>query len=157
MDKVIDFLSKLNIEYELREHEPVYTVEEAESIKDMITGIGCKNLFLKDKSESYFLYVINCNKRADLKMLQKEINCNRLKFASEEELYKYFKVKGGSVSPLGVINDDESRVTIILDSELRGNKLLVHPNINSATISISYDDLIKVINHCGNKILIIKI
>lgn len=54
MDKVIEVLKKLNIEYEIIEHAPVYTVEEAENIENMIDGVGCKNLFLKDKNNRYF-------------------------------------------------------------------------------------------------------
>lgn len=151
MEKVLDLLSKLKIEYGFLEHKPVYTVEEARDIDALIEGTGCKNLFLKDKSNHYFLYVLNCEKRADLKKLQKDIECGRLNFASEDDLYKYLKLTRGSVSPLGIINDEECDVTVVLDNELKEKRLLMHPNINTATVSIEYDDIIKFIQFCRNK------
>lgn len=156
MDKVIEVLTKLNIEYEIIEHAPVYTVEEAEKIENMIDGIGCKNLFLKDKSNNYFLYVLYSQKKADLKSLQKKLQCGRLSFASEEELYEMLKLNKGSVSPLGIINNKECNVIVILDGELENKKLLMHPNLNTFTISMGYNDLIKFINYCNNKYIIYK-
>lgn len=156
MDKVIEVLKKLNIEYEIIEHAPVYTVEEAENIENMIDGVGCKNLFLKDKNNTYFLYVLNSQKKADLKSLQKKLQCGRLSFASEEELYEMLKLNRGSVSPLGIINNKECNVIVILDSELENNKLLMHPNLNTFTISMGCDDLITCIDYCNNQYIIYK-
>lgn len=156
MDKVIEVLKKLNIEYEIIEHAPVYTVEEAENIENMIDGVGCKNLFLKDKNNRYFLYVLNSYKKADLKSLQKKLQCGRLSFASEEELYEMLKLNRGSVSPLGIINNKECNVIVILDGELQDKKLLMHPNLNTFTISMDYDNLMKFIDYCNNKYFIYK-
>lgn len=91
------------------------------------------------------------DKRADLKILANKINGKRLSFANEVELKTYLGLIPGSVTPLGVINDKESIVTLVLDKELKNKILLVHPNRNTATIAIRYEDLIKFINYCGNK------
>lgn len=149
MNEVLKLLKNLNIEYNIIEHDPVYTVEEAEHIENMIDGIGCKNLFLKDKN-SYYLYILQEYKKADLKQISHELNIGRLSFASEEELNDKLKLKKGSVTPMGIINDNSS-VILIIDKELKKETILVHPNVNTATISIRYDDLIRYIEYFNNK------
>ena len=89
-----------------------------------------------------------------MKYIAKQIGSKRLSFASDEELVELLKLIPGSVTPLGIINDNK-RVKILIDRELRAQRLLIHPNINTATISITYDDLLLFINACGNEYLII--
>lgn len=149
MNEVLKLLKNLNIEYNIIEHDPVYTVEEAEHIENMIDGIGCKNLFLKDK-KSYYLYILKEDKKADLKELRSKLNIGRLTFAREKELNDKLKLKRGSVTPMGIINDNSS-IILLIDKQLKNNTILVHPNINTATISIRYDDLIKYIEYFNNK------
>jgi len=145
-----ELLNELDIQYEEIEHEAVYTVEEANRIESMIDGIGCKNLFLTDRNK-YFLYVLKDNKRADLKELAKYLNVLRLSFGSEDKLIGLLGLTKGSVTPLGIINDKDRLVTIILDKDLVGEKLLCHPNVNTKTLSINYDDLIKIIEYTKHK------
>lgn len=148
---ILELLKEMNIEYELQEHRAVYTVEDVQEIFLNLDGIGCKNLFLKDIKKKLFLYTLPDNKRADLKTLPEKINSKRLSFANENDLQEYLGLTPGSVTPLGIINDKEQKVTVVLDKELKNNKVLIHPNRNTATISIKYEDLIKFINHCGNE------
>lgn len=145
-----EILNKLNIKYDEIEHDAVYTVEEANKIEAMIEGIGCKNLFLTDKNK-YFLYVLKDDKRADLKELAKYLNVLRLSFGNEDKLMELLGLTKGSVTPLGIINDKDNEVTIILDKDLVGCKLLCHPNTNTKTMNIEYDDLIKLIEYTGHK------
>ncbi len=148
---ILELLKEMNIEYELQEHRAVYTVEDVQEIFLNLDGIGCKNLFLKDIKKNLFLYTLPDNKRADLKTLPEKINNKRLSFANENDLQEYLGLTLGSVTPLGIINDKEQKVTVVLDKELKNNKVLIHPNRNTATISIKYEDLIKFIKHCGNE------
>lgn len=148
---ILELLKEMNIEYELQEHRAVYTVEDVQEIFLNLDGIGCKNLFLKDIKKNLFLYTLPDNKRADLKTLPEKINSKRLSFANENDLQEYLGLTPGSVTPLGIINDKEQKVTVVLDKELKNNKVLIHPNRNTATISIKYEDLIKFIKHCGNE------
>lgn len=147
---ILDVLDKLNIKYNMQEHKAVYTVEEMQEIFLDMEGIGCKNLFLKDAKKNLFLYTLPEDKRADLKTLPEKINSKRLSFANENDLQTYLGLIPGAVTPLGIINDKEQKVTVVLDKELKNNKVLIHPNRNTATISIKYDDLIKFIKYCGN-------
>lgn len=150
---IYEILKDLNIHYEEIEHDAVYTVEEANKIESMIEGIGCKNLFLTDKNK-YFLYVLKDEKRADLKELAKYLNVLRLSFGNEDKLMELLGLTKGSVTPLGIINDKNSEVTVILDKDLVDCKLLCHPNINTKTMNIDYEDLIKLIEYTKHKYII---
>ena len=151
--EILEVLEDLNIEYKMQEHKPAYTVDDLKDVFFNMEGIGCKNLFLKDAKKNLFLYTLPEDKRADLKTLPEKINSKRLSFANENDLQTYLGLTPGSVTPLGIISDKEQKVTVVLDKELKNNKVLIHPNRNTATISIKYDDLIKFIKHCGNKYL----
>lgn len=151
--EILEVLDKLNIKYEIQEHKPAYTVDDLKDVFLNMEGIGCKNLFLKDAKKNLFLYTLPEDKRADLKTLPEKINSKRLSFANENDLQTYLGLIPGAVTPLGIINDKEKKVTVVLDKELKNNKVLIHPNRNTATISIKYDDLIKFIKYCGNYFL----
>ena len=151
---IYKFLTQLGIDYQKINHQSVSTVEEAMFINEQIDGVACKNLFLKSSDKQFFIYMMTVEKRADLKYIAKQIGSKRLSFASDEELVELLKLIPGSVTPLGIINDNK-RVKILIDRELRAQRLLIQPNINTATISITYDDLLLFINACGNEYLII--
>ena len=151
---IYKFLTQLGIDYQKINHQSVSTVEEAMFINEQIDGVACKNLFLKSSDKQFFIYMMTVEKRADLKYIAKQIGSKRLSFASDEELVELLKLIPGSVTPLGIINDNK-RVKILIDRELRAQRLVIHLNINTATISITYDDLLLFINACGNEYLII--
>ena len=117
-------------------------------------GEVCKNLFLRDaKGERHFLVVLNKDKKADLKSIQKQLGCTRLGFASEGRLLEYLHLQKGEVTPLGIINDPDALVEVVLDNDLAGKtKLGFHPNDNTATLWISFNSLKKIIKRNGNKI-----
>lgn len=154
--EILEVLKKLEITYELLNHQAVYTVEEAKQIENMIDGIGCKNLFITDKKGSYYLLVLEENKKANLKELAKTLNVSKLTFASSEELKEILGLEPGSVTPLSIINDKENRVLLIIDEYLTNKKILVHPNTNTKTISINFNDLVKIINYTEHKYIIYK-
>lgn len=140
-----EVLKELNIEFKEIEHEPVFTIKQAQSIKTKIEGVGCKNLFLTDKKGRYILVILNENKKANIKQIEKMVGVSHLSFADTAELKKILKLEQGSVTPFGILNDTDSKVILIIDSDLKDKKLLFHPNVNTKTISITYDNLIKFI------------
>ncbi|NLK64828.1 MAG: prolyl-tRNA synthetase associated domain-containing protein [Tissierellia bacterium] len=155
--KLYDILNKLAIKYVRYEHEPVYTVEEADNLDIDIPGQHCKNLFLRNKKGNIHYLVIACSKKhIDLKLLSKQIASSGLSFASEERLNKYLGLKAGAVSPFGLINDMERQVIVLIDKDLTDKDTVnFHPNVNTATIGLSYADLEKFIKWHGNKFLYI--
>lgn len=145
--ELYDVLKELNINYEEVEHTPVYTVQDVKDLKLTIKGTGCKNLFLKNKKKEYYLLIMQEDKVADIKDIGKRANASHLSFGNETELKDILDLERGYCSPFGIINDTENKVVLIIDRELKGKKLLFHPNRNTATLSIDYKDLIKFIEY----------
>ncbi len=152
---IYKILNKLNIKYEELSHKAVYTVEETKTIENMLDGTGCKNLFLTNKKGKYYLYVLEEDKQANIKELQGILNEKHLSFGKEEDLNNILNLTKGSVTPLGIINDKENKVTVLLDKNLVNKKILAHPNTNTKTISIEYSDLIKLIEYTNHTYVII--
>lgn len=144
---ILKLLAELGIKFELLEHEAVYTVEESRRLRifEKLNGQPCKNLFLRNKRGEYFLLVLPADKRADLKLVAKLLNLPRLSFASEAELEEILGLHTGAVTPLGIINDGAKKVRLVIDAELQDKTLLLHPNTNTATISLAFADLLKLI------------
>lgn len=152
---IYNILDELNIKYEQIEHKPVFTIEEAleEKIPDKINGIECKNLFVKNK-DNYYLIFMEASKRANLKELAKFLSKSKLSFSNEKELKEILNLNIGSVTPIGIINDKNNLVVLLIDKDLKGKKVLVHPNTNTKTMSIEYEDLIKFIEYTNHKYII---
>lgn len=161
MKEVIEKLEELGIEYELIEHQAVYTIEDMENLDTSIFKGAeiCKNLFLRDqKGRRHFLVVISSEKQADLSNIQKQAESTRLSFASQERLMKYLGVEAGHVSPMALLHDKEDDVEVMIDKELKEKSMIaVHPNTNQASILITPANLekyIKATNHRINYITI---
>ena len=153
---IYDLLKELNIKYDEVEHQAIYTVEEGKEIDRNIEGVSCKNLFLKDHKNNFYLVVLERDKEIKLNDLRKFLHVSNLHFADEEYLHDLLGVIKGSVTPLGIINDKDNKVTIVLDDYLVDKKLLFHPLVNTKTINIEYKDLIRIIEHLNHKYLILK-
>ncbi len=153
-EKVLDVLDELGISYNRHEHPPVYTVEEAEKQWTEIIGAHCKNLFLRNKKGNrHYLVILEASKVADLKTLNKLLGEDRLSFASENRLMNYLGLETGAVSAFGLINDKESHVKVIIDEDLKKAEAVnFHPNVNTATVGISFADFEKFLAWCGNPI-----
>lgn len=124
-EKVFTMLNALNIEYQIINHPAVFTVEDMINLNITQYGDVCKNLFLSDaKGERHFLVVLDKDKKANLKSIQKQLGCTRLSFVSEERLFKYLHLQKGEVTPLGIINDPDAFVEVVLDNDLAGKTSL---------------------------------
>lgn len=158
-EKVLKKLDELNIHYKLIDHPAVYTIDTMDELHLNKNGHIVKNLFLKNSNgKKHYLVVLKGDKKADLKSIKSQINSTALSFASEERLEKYLGLSKGAVTPLGIINDEEHLVNIVLDEDLKKEEIIgVHPNVNTSTVFISYNDLIKFINSFGNEIFYVNI
>ncbi len=154
MTDIYEIFRKLEIEFLEHEHPAVFTVEEAELHKGHLDGVKIKNLFLRNKKgDKHFLFITNAFKKIDLKKLSNVTGERKLGFASDERLEKYLKLMSGSVSPFGIINDQNREVVVILDMEiLIDEKLNFHPNRNTATVQIFKEDLFKFLEWAGNEV-----
>ena len=157
--KVLDFLAQAQIPFEMTEHEPVYTMEDMTRIGLDTLGTICKNLFIRDaKGKRHYLITADNNTQINLKELGIKLDAGKVSFASSERLEKYLGVTAGCVSPFGVLNDSEHCVTVVLDRRLIGKERLgVHPNEHSATLWLSYDNLVTALERIGNEIVVLDI
>lgn len=149
---VYSVLERLGISWQRYEHPPVFTVEEAEEHWKPITATHCKNLFLRNqKGTTHYLVVLEHTKRADLKALASKIGDDRLSFASPERLQKYLGLTPGAVSPFGLVHDGARDVRVILDADLKNaDTVAFHPNVNTATITLSFADFQRFLEDRGN-------
>lgn len=151
--KVMEVLEKLGISYDRHEHPPVYTVEEAEKHWTKITGAHCKNLFLRNKKGNrHYLVILLSSKQADLKKLTAKLGEDRLSFGSPERLKRTLGLEPGAVSPFGLINDETKEVRVVIDEDLKeAGRVNFHPNVNTATVGLSYADFERFLAWCGNR------
>jgi Ala-tRNA(Pro) deacylase len=152
-------LDALGIGYELFEHPPVHTGEEAATHWQHIPGAAVKNLFLRNKrGDRHYLVILAIEKQADLRQLVKVIGDDRLSFGSPERLQKFLGVTPGSVSPLGLVHDGNRAVRVIVDSDLRNaERLIFHPNDNTASLTIAGGDFARFLEHRGNTVRWVKL
>lgn len=152
-DLVLQTLAEQNIPYQLWEHPAVYTIEEMDALDLPAPEAVVKNLFLRDaKGRRYFLVVLSKEKQADLRALGERLGV-KLSFASPERLAACMGLEKGSVTPFGVLNDQERKVEVLLDQDLRTRPLVaVHPNENTATVALAPEDLLQVLEDHGNPV-----
>jgi Ala-tRNA(Pro) deacylase len=139
---VYDALDAMGIQYDRYEHPPVFTGEEAAEHWGTIEATQVKNLFLRNKKGNrQYLVILEINKQADLRGLVKTIGDDRFSFGSAERLMATFGVTPGSVSPFGLLHAGSKEVRVIVDQDLRSaDKLIFHPNLNTASITITVAD-----------------
>lgn len=155
--EIYEFLNKKGIQYEVDEHEAVYNMEQLSQVDLKYPEADAKNLFVRDdKRKHYYLISVKGDKRVNLKVLRKEYNTRPLSFASDDELNEIMGLIPGAVTPLGLLNDMECKVSLFLDKELYDLGMIgVHPNDNRATLWIKVNDLIDIIKEHGNLVEII--
>lgn len=154
---VLERLKEKGIPFERTEHPAVYTIEEMEAEALHYPADVCKNLFLRDaKGKRHFLVVMEKNKRADLDRLHTLLGTSKLSFASEDRLMRYLGLTKGAVTPLGILNDHDHAVEVVLDRDLEKHpRLGVHPCVNTATVWLAFSDLRRLIEENGNRICLL--
>ncbi len=140
---LLTMLSKLNIRYNIYEHPPLHTVKESKKLRGRIEGIHTKNLFLKNKKNKFFLFSCQESTIVDLKQLNKELNLGNISFAKDLYLKNILGVKPGSVTPFGLINDQNNEIKFFLDKKiLYHKKVNFHPLVNTSTVSLDAKDFL---------------
>lgn len=152
-------LDALGIRYERHEHPPVFTAEEAAVHWAPLHATEVKNLFLRNKKGNrHYLVILDVAKAADLKQIVKLVGDDRLSFGSPERLMNELGLTPGSVSPFGLLNDADGSVRVLVDADLRGkDRLIFHPNINTASVVISWADLEAFFASRTNRVSVVEI
>jgi len=150
--EVISYLNDLNIPFELHEHPPVPTVEEALPYWKDIDATHCKNLFFRNhKGNRHYLVILDHRRQLNIKDLEQKLKQGKISFASPKRMERYLGLGAGSVSAFGIINDHENHVHIFLDEALQSaTHISFHPNENNATLVISFASFLRFLETSGN-------
>lgn len=151
-DELLARLDDLRITYRLYHHPAVFTVAESLGMERDMPGVHCRNLFLRDKKKAMFLISAANETKIDLKKLENLIASDRLSFGSPDRLWENLGVRAGSVCPYAITNDKEGLVSLILDAYMmQGEVVNFHPLINTMTIAVTPDDLVRFIRTTGHE------
>ena len=141
--KLLDLIEKKGINSRLYTHEPLSTVEESMKHRGEIEGAHSKNLFFKNKKNSFFLFSCLENTTVNIKNISKSLSLGNISFANEHYLSLYLGVKPGAVTPFGLLNDIENKVIFFLDRNFFNYKIVnFHPLTNTSTIGMNINDFI---------------
>ena len=141
--KVYDLLDELGVEYERVDHEAAMTIEDCAEIDRALGADICKNLFLCNRQETeFYLLMMPGDKKFSTKVLSAQINSSRLSFAKAEYMAEYMDITPGSVSVMGLMNDKEKRIQLLIDEDLlKAGVFGCHPCINTSSLRMKVSDL----------------
>ena len=156
-DRLVGEFDAHDIDYQMFDHVPVFSVQEANKVEEGIAGLSVKNLFLRDKKRKPFLITVLSERRVDLKNLRHVLQSSgNLSFANEEMLWALLGVRPGSVNPFCIVNDIEKQVTPVLDRGiLKGGQFNAHPLRNDKSVALSADDLMGLYQLWGREPLVV--
>ncbi len=143
--RVYNLLDSLGIEYERTDHEQADTMEACNEIDAILQVTICKNLFLCNRQKTnFYLLMMPGDKPFKTKELSSQINSARLSFASPEDMERLLNITPGSVSIMGLMNDKENAVQLLVDEDvLKGEYLGCHPCINTSSLKLRTKDVIE--------------
>ena len=144
--RVYDFLDSLGISYQRVDHEAVMTIEACRHVDQILNAAICKNLFLCNRQEtSFYLLLLPGDKKFKTKEVSSQLGVARLSFANETYMEKFLDITPGSVSILGLMNDKDNKVQLLIDEDLLNQAYLgCHPCINTSSLRIKTDDILNV-------------
>lgn len=158
--RVYDLLDSLNIDYGRIDHAPAFTMEVCKEIDETLGATICKNLFLCNRQKtSFYLLMLPGDKVFKTKELSSQIGSARLSFAGSDDMEKYLDITPGAVSIMGLMNDKDKAVRLLVDSDvLNGEYIGCHPCVNTSSLKIKTSDLFeKVLPAMGHEMKIVSL
>jgi Ala-tRNA(Pro) deacylase len=151
-DELFACFDRLGIKHSTVSHPPLFTVEQSQALRGQIPGGHTKNLFLKDKKDALYLVTAPEDSVIELKSLHRLLGASgRFSFGSADLMMETLGVIPGAVTPLGVINDKDARITVVLDKTLMQNAVInCHPLVNTMTTSLPREGLIAFLESTGH-------
>ncbi|MCQ2512712.1 MAG: prolyl-tRNA synthetase associated domain-containing protein [Lachnospiraceae bacterium] len=143
--RTYDFLDQLGIAYERVDHEAAFTIEACEEIDKALAPTSiCKNLFLCNSQKTkFYMLLLPGDKKFKTKELSHQINSARLSFGPGEYMEEYLDITPGSLSILGLMNDKEKNVQLLIDEDvLKDDYIGCHPCINTSSLKIKTEDIL---------------
>ena len=143
--RVYDLMDRLQIPFQYVDHEPAMTMEACERIDQVLQAKMCKNLMLCNRQcTDFYLLLMPGDKPFKTKELSKQIGSSRLSFASGDYMEQFLDITPGSLSLLGLMNDKENRVTLLIDEDVLAAPYIgCHPCINTSSLRIKTADVLQ--------------
>ncbi len=144
--RTYDLLDSLGIGYRRTDHERTDTMEACNAVDDVLGVVICKNLFLCNRQKTaFYLLMMPGGKKFKTKELSAQIGSSRLSFAEPEDMLKYLDIEPGSVSIMGLMNDRDHAVKLLIDEDvLRDEYVGCHPCVNTSSLKLRTEDVINV-------------
>ena len=141
--RVYDLLDELGIVYQRTDHEKADTMEACHEIDKILNVLICKNLFLCNRQQTnFYLLMMPGDKPFKTKELSSQINSSRLSFGTEEFMVEYLDIHPGSVSIMGLMNDIDNHVQLLVDEDVRNGEYLgCHPCTNTSSLKLRTTDI----------------
>lgn len=141
--RVYDLLDELGLSYERIDHEALMTMEACKEVDEALDAMICKNLFLCNRQQTqFYLLMIPGDKTFHTKELSSQIGSARLSFADAQHMEEYLDILPGSVSIMGLMNDSENHVRLLVDEDvLKGEYLGCHPCVNTSSLKLRTADV----------------
>lgn len=157
--KVFDLLNELGIPFQMVEHEPALTTEQADRFIEGIEGVRTKTLFLTNKKKrNFYLVIMDDSKRLDMNVFKDIVEEKQIKMASAETLNDKMKLQPGAVSPFGLLNNEDKDIQVYFDQEIVSEeRMSFHPNTNEKTIFVNTQDLFTVLKEIGYELHVIEL
>ena len=142
--RVYNLLDSLGIEYDRTDHEAAGTMEDCLEVDKILGVIICKNLFLCNRQKTkYYLLMMPGDKQFKTRDISSQIGSARLSFAGAEEMEQFLDITPGAVSIMGLMNDAENRVQLLIDKPVMESELLgCHPCVNTASLRLKTKDVL---------------
>lgn len=143
--QVANKLQELDIAYDVVEHPPAFTTEQADSYIEGLEGVRTKSMFLTNKKKTqYYLLVMDDHKSLDMDDFKEQVGANRIRMASADSLAEKMNLSAGTVSPFGLLNNAEKDIQVYFDKDILSEEIMTfHPNTNEKTIFIKTQDLFR--------------
>ena len=142
-ERCYDLLDSLRVEYFRVDHEHADTIQDCELVENLLGAKICKNLFLTNRQQTdFYLLIMPGEKPFKTKLLSKQINTARLSFGTPEQMERYLDTLPGSASILGLMNDQENKVRLLVDKDLLDEtEFGCHPCQNTSSLRFQTADL----------------
>lgn len=152
-------LKELEIDFKIVDHPPAFTTEEADKYIEGHDGVRTKSMFLTDrKKKNFYLVILDDYKRLDMDLFKDIVGEKKVKMASENSLMEKMKLPAGTVSPFGLLNNEDHDIKFFMDKEIADEEIMTfHPNTNDKTLFLKTKDLYKYLDNIGYEVNIIEL
>ena len=156
--RVYDLLDELGIEYQRVDHEEANTMEACREVDELLGVTICKNLFMCNRQQTdFYLLMIEDKKVFKTKYLSAQLGTSRLSFAPPEFMEEFLDIRPGAVSVMGIMNDHNKRVQLVMDKSIfESEEIGCHPCVSTASLRLKTADILnKFLPACGHDVRVV--